>query len=324
MTREQLRKMPKVDLHCHLDGSLPVSMVSKLLNREVSSSELQVEKDCRNLAQYLEKFELPLTCLQTVQGLSIAAFEFMKSLVDEGIVYVEVRFAPLLSIQEGLSCREIIEAVLEGMEKGKQAFGISYGVIACAMRHHSEEDNLDMLTIAKEYLGNGICGVDLAGNEAAYPMHEFTSLFEKARQLGLPYTIHAGECGSVENVVDAVSCGAKRIGHGIALRGHKEAQELCKTKEIGIELCPTSNFQTKAVLCVEEYPIREFMDKGLLVTVNTDNRTVSNTTITQELEFIQTQFQVSDEEVIQLQKNAVKVSFATPQVKEELLKKYWR
>ena len=194
-------------------------------------------------------------------------------------------------------------------------------MITCAMRHHSEEENRRMIRTAREYLGYGVCAADLAGAEALYPMSEFMELFQETKKLGMPFTLHAGECGSVQNILDSVEAGAGRIGHGIAMRGHREVQKELQRKGIGIEMCPVSNLQTKAVESTKDYPMREFLDNGLKVTVNTDNRTVSNTTLTKELAFIQKTYGITDEEIRLMMKNAVDVAFADDAVKERILKR---
>lgn len=166
-----------------------------------------------------------------------------------------------------------------------------------------------MIRAAREYLGNGVCAADLAGAEAIYPMSEFMELFGQAKKLGMPFTIHAGECGSVQNILDSVEAGALRIGHGIAMRGNSEVQKMIRDKGIGIEMCPISNLQTKAVESESQYPLREFLDNGIKVTVNTDNRTVSNTTMTKELQFIQEHYRITDEEIRLMMRNAVDTAF---------------
>lgn len=322
MTQEQLRQLPKVELHCHLDGSLSLECVRELLNRDIRMEELQAADDCDSLKTYLEKFDLPVSALQTENGLKRAAYDVIRSVSGENVRYLEVRFAPLLSVNDHLDCERVIGAVLEGLRQGQREFPVKAQVIACAMRHHSKEENLSMFHAAGEFLGKGLCGLDLAGDEASFPMKGFMELFEKAADMGFPFTIHAGECHSVENVLDSVACGAKRIGHGIALSGHKAAMEMCRNRGIGLELCPISNLQTKAVAGEETYPLREFLDAGLLATINTDNRTVSNTTLTRELAWIQSRYGIMDKEILQLQKNAVEVSFASENLKDELRKEF--
>ena len=302
MTREKLIALPKIELHCHLDGSLSKEFIEKRLGREVSPKELSVSDDCTSLAEYLEKFTLPGLCIMDEEGLKEAGYDVLKSMSRENVCYAEIRFAPLLSETEEMSCAKVIESLLEGLEKGRADFGVEFGVITCAMRHHSEEDNSRMIKTAREYLGCGVCAADLAGAEASYPMSEFMNLFQNTHKIGMPFTIHAGECGNAQNIADAVRVGAGRIGHGI-------------------EMCPISNLQTKAVQSTAEYPIREFLDAGLKVTVNTDNRTVSNTTLTKELEFVQKTYGIRDEEVLLLMKNAVDAAFAGEAVKERLYRK---
>ncbi|WP_448862754.1 adenosine deaminase [Dorea sp.] len=321
MTRDKLTELPKVELHCHLDGSLSREFIERRLNRKVSQSELSVSDDCRSLNEYLEKFDLPGKCIMDEEGLSEAGYDVLKSMKQENVCYAEIRFAPLLSETEDMNCAKVIEALLAGLEKGKKDFGIEYGVITCAMRHHSEEENRRMIRTAREYLGYGVCAADLAGAEALYPMSEFMELFQETKKLGMPFTLHAGECGSVQNILDSVEAGAGRIGHGIAMRGHREVQKELQRKGIGIEMCPVSNLQTKAVESTKDYPMREFLDNGLKVTVNTDNRTVSNTTLTKELAFIQKTYGITDEEIRLMMKNAVDVAFADDAVKERILKR---
>ena len=166
-----------------------------------------------------------------------------------------------------------------------------------------------MIRTAREYLGNGVCAADLAGAEAIYPMSEFMKLFGQAKKLGMPFTIHAGECGNMQNILDSVEAGALRIGHGIAMRGNSEVQKMIREKGIGVEMCPISNLQTKAVESESQYPLREFLDNGIKVTVNTDNRTVSNTTMTKELQFIQEHYRITDEEIWLMMRNAVDTAF---------------
>lgn len=315
----RIKAMPKIDLHCHLDGSMTRISVERILGRKVEPEELEAGDRCQNLAEYLERFRLPLQCLQTEEGLRTAAEEFLLEAAKENTRYIEVRFAPLSSVHEHLSCRQVVEAVLEGLKAAQMQCGVRWNVIACAMRHQPQEDSLAMMKVCREYLGEGICAVDLAGDEAAYPMEGYRDLFLQAKKLGFPYTIHAGECGRVENVLEAVECGASRVGHGIALKGHPSAQKLCADKRIGIEMCPTSNLQTRAAR-KETYPIREFMEAGLLVTLNTDNRTVSRTSITGEMEMVSQEYGITEEEMERFYRNAVEVSFADDQVKDRLWK----
>jgi adenosine deaminase len=150
------------------------------------------------------------------------------------------------------------------------------------MRNLDAGTNLAMLKEAREFLGAGVVGCDLAGDEKAYPTADFADVFAMAKKYEMPFTIHAGECGSADSVRTAIELGARRIGHGIAMRGNVELMALCADKKIGVELCPTSNLQTKALTDFSEYPFAEFYEAGILLSINTDNRTVSDTTCTDE------------------------------------------
>lgn len=316
-----IKTIPKLELHCHLDGSLTKSMIQRHLGRSVTKEELTVAEDCPNLTEYLEKFDLPLECLQDEEGLEEGAYTFAEETAKERVEYIEVRFAPMLSVHADLSCAKVIEAVRGGMERAKEDFGLQYGIIVCAMRNHSLEQNLTMLRCAREYLGCGVCALDLAGDESAFPTAGFREVFREAKRLDMPFVIHSGETGNLENVREACELGAKRIGHGIALRKDPELMKVYAEKGIGVEMCPTSNFQTKAAAGWKDYPLLSFLDAGIKVSINTDNRTVSGTSMTKELTKVYEQYGRNDELIFTLLRNAAETAF-DPEVKDTLEKKW--
>ena len=281
---------------------------------------IKVSDDCTNLAEYLKKFSLPIECIQTEMGLKKSAKDFLLELQKDNVRYVEVRFAPTLSMERGLGYKQIMESVLAGLEEASKECGIMYQVIACCMRHHDEETNLKMLKECREYLGYGLCAVDLAGDEAGFPTKNFYNVFEYARKLEYPFTIHSGECGDVGNILLAAEWGAKRIGHGIAMMGKPEIMKVIADKRIGVEMCPISNYQTKSLKPGSIYPIREFSKVGVLATINTDNRLVSNTSIANEMEFLNKQFGIEEEELYKYQMNAIDVAFCDDAMKHEIWK----
>lgn len=320
--------MFRVELHCHLDGSLNLDFVQRHLasqgitiNRTELEERLEVKPDCTSLTEYLEKFDLPLLCLQTKEALEQAAYELVMDAAKDGVAYIEVRFAPMLSIEKGLTCAEVIDSVVCGLKKGERESGTYAFAIVCAMRHHSFEQNMEMLRATKQFVGRGVCALDLAGDESAYPTSLFRKLFIQAKEWEIPFTIHSGECGSVDNIREAIELGAERLGHGIALEKSPELRKLCKEKGIGIEMCPTSNLQTKAVESMEGYPLKQFLEEGLLVSVHTDNRTVSGTTMEQEETLVKERLQLSDEMWLQCTKNAIQTAFASDEIKEELMRR---
>lgn len=322
MLEKKFLNMPKIDLHCHLDGSMTQKSIIEILGRNVPLSEVQVSDECTSLAEYLSKFEVMMECIQTKEGLKKAAKEFLLGLQADNVKYVEARFAPVLSVNPNLNIKQSMEAVLDGLREAAAECGIMYRVIACCMRHHNEETNMAMLKECREFLGEGLCAVDLAGDEAAFPTKKFHNLFEYAKKAGYPFTIHSGECGDVNNILLAAEWGAKRIGHGIAMMRNKEAMKVIADKRIGVEMCPISNYQTRALAQDSRYPIREFTKAGILTTINTDNRLVSNTSITKEMEFLNEKFGITEEEILQYQKNAIEAAFCDELTKHELWKLY--
>ncbi|MDR1834707.1 MAG: adenosine deaminase [Fusobacteriaceae bacterium] len=316
-----------IDLHCHLDGSLSVAAIRQILppeelpaSDEALLTKLRAPDPCRDLTEYLTRFDLPLRGLQTREHLRTAAMDLIQNAAKDPVRYLEIRFAPLLSTA-ALSCPEVIEAVLAGAGEAGKKYGVSFNLILCAMRHHAFEQNLVLLRAARDFLGRGVCALDLAGDENKFPTKLHVPFFEKAKAMGFPFTIHSGEQGGVENVRLALQLGARRLGHGIALIKDPNLMDLAKARRVGIELCPTSNFQTGAVKDAACYPLREFLERGLLATVNTDNRTVSDTDCRKELALAESLAgSVFENLGERLWKNAVVTSFADDSLKNRLLK----
>jgi adenosine deaminase len=315
----------KIELHCHLDGSMSPELVQRLLKE--SGEEHSVEElnglltaptNCASLAEYLEKFDLPLKCLQTKEGLKCAAEELALSAAKENVKYIEVRFAPSFSMARGLSVREIIESVESGLKLAEEKADIDTGIIVCAMRNLDSETNIKMLKQAREFLGCGVVGCDIAGDEKAYPTEDFADIFEAAKKYGMPFTIHAGECKSAESVKTAIELGARRIGHGIAMSGHPDIIRLCAKNKIGVELCPTSNLQTKALNDFSDYPFTEFYEAGIPLSINTDNRTVSNTTCTDEYLRLAEAGMFKESMCEKIYKASLETSFASDDIKNKL------
>ena len=320
MNKEKILKLPKLDLHCHLDGSLSQSFLESTLGRKFSMDELSVSMECSSLVEYLEKFDIPLSAMNSRENIEQATIDVMRSAAEENVRYIEIRFAPLLSVTDSLSTEDVIESVISGLKEGYRLYDIYGNVICCAITHHDIEASKSMFKIAREYYKDGVVGLDLAGDEANHPIKEFSELFKYAKDLGMNFTIHAGEAGPKSNIEGAIEYGAKRIGHGIAMRYDEKLLKLAKDRHIGIEMCPISNYQTKAVGKKDIYPYSDYIKRGLLATVNTDNRLVSSTSITDEILFLQKKNMINDDEILQGIKNAIEVSFASDDIKDTLLK----
>jgi adenosine deaminase len=313
-------RLPKVDLHLHLDGCVKPETVLDWAKAEgvpLPSSDpegllryMKVDEGCNSLVEYLDKFGFVLPFLQTEASLERCAYETVERAAADNCIYIEVRFAPLLHVERGLSADRAIEAVLRGLRKGEEAFGVRARAIAICMRHHSVRTNLEVVEAAARHYGRGLVAVDLAGDEAGHPPAKFRDVFALAREYRLPRTIHAGEAGGPDNVAEAVEgLGAVRIGHGVRSRENPRVLELLKERRIPLELCPTSNVQTKAVSGWHDYPIRDYIERGIAVTINTDNPTVSGTSMTRECRSLAERLGFTVPEIARLMANAIDYSF---------------
>lgn len=302
----------KVELHLHFDGSLNVSYTNKLLGYD-ASSEL-IDTNSTSLSEYLEKFELPIKLLQDLDNIEMYAYLLAKELEKDEVIYAEVRFCPLLHIEKH-SIEEVVQAMKRGFSK---VSSVKINLIFCMMRNFSFEENYKIIELTKRFLGNGVVAIDLAGDEAKYKTKDFKELFDIINKENIPFTIHAGEADGYESVIEAILFGAKRIGHGIrSIESEAVMSKLCREK-ITLEICPTSNINTKSVLSMEIHPIKKLMDNGILVTINTDNRTVSNTTLTKEYEELAKAFKFTEEDFVRFNLNAIDCAFISEEEKAEL------
>ncbi|QHW32415.1 adenosine deaminase [Paenibacillus rhizovicinus] len=324
--------LPKVDLHVHLDGSLRPDTVMAIAEAEGiplpagNEAELipymQVDEDCRSLPEYLSKFEFTTRFLQSGAALERVAFETLEQAAAHQCRYIEVRFAPQLHRLGGLRAEEAVHYVIEGMKRAERQFDIQGRAIAICMRNHDRADNLEVIEAAAKYAGRGVGAVDLAGNEAAYPPELFRDVFALAHKRGLPVTIHAGEAAGAENIYEAVkNLGASRIGHGVRLRERPDILKMMLERHIPLEMCPVSNIQTKAVADWSVYPIREYFDVGLHVTLNTDNPSVSATDISREYRIAAEKFGFTDRELAAIVRNGARAAFLEETDKRALLKR---
>ena len=276
-----------IDLHLHLDGSLTPAEIIHLAH--LSGVTLPTEKkeklfrllsfDGRGtLDDYLTKFDLPLSVLQSGEALEYAAFSLCNRLSDGKYEYAEIRFAPMLHTQRGASAEDAVQGAVKGLKQSR----LEGGVILCCMRGATKRANLETVELAAKYRGKGVVGVDLAGAETLYPTEEYREVFALAARLGLNITIHAGEAAGEDSVRAALDFGAKRIGHGVAAAKSASLLRAIAENDVLIESCPTSNVQTGAVPSLAEHPIGYFLECGVPVALCSDNMTVSNTDIKRE------------------------------------------
>lgn len=315
-----LKKLPKVELHLHLDGSVRIDTAAEILEQDIDivKSNMIAPKKCTDLNEYLTKFDYPNIILQSRENLERVSYELALDLLDDGVIYAEVRFAPLKHIKEGLSIEEVINAVLLGFSK----VDIKINLILCMMRDMSNSDNLKVIDIAKRYLNRGVCAIDLAGAESLFKTSSFQELFNYVNSVEVPFTIHAGEADGISSIKSALDFGTLRIGHGIRLLEDTTLMNLVRDKKILLEICPTSNIQTNVVKSYENHPIKKYYDYGIRISINTDNRTVSNVTLTDEYKNLINNLGFTIQNIIDINKMAISTAFLSNDEKTQLLNEY--
>jgi adenosine deaminase len=311
--------MPKVELHCHLDGSLrPETMLELARDAGVTLPRTDADAlraymrvdDARHLDDYLTRFDVTVSVLQTVESLERAAYELVEDASRDGVRYIEVRNAPLLNTRGGLTLDDVMQATLRGLARGERDHGTMARFIVCSLRHWAPSISFDLARLAVRYMDRGVVAFDLAGGEAGHPAAEHAEAFLYARAHDLNVTCHAGEGSGAASIRDAlIVCGAYRIGHGT--RAGEDAalvRHLCD-RQVPLELCPTSNVQTRVVSSYAEHPLRAYFEQGLAVTINTDNRLMSGVTLTDEFFHAMTDMQFTVAELATCVRTACDAAF---------------
>ncbi len=331
VTEEMIKKIPKVELHDHLDGGLrPETIIDLAEKYDVSLPDdtpkgialwLQRGADRKNLALYLESFGVTLSVMQHTEALERIAYEHIIDLSHENTVYAEIRFAPILHQEDGLNLEAIVESVLTGLEKGKKETGVSFGVILCAMRHQDYNISLEIAELAVAFRDRGVVAFDIAGDENGHPPKKHLEAFQYIRNRNFNITIHAGEAFGIESIWQAVQiCGAHRIGHatrlieditssGTRIEKMGSLAHFIRDKRIPMEICLSSNIQTGASKDFDSHPFPLYYKNGFRVSLCTDNRLMSNTTLTKEISIAVKYYNLNLRDLEKLTLNAMKSAF---------------
>jgi adenosine deaminase len=325
---EWLRKMPKVELHVHLDGSLRLETVLELAETVPPEAGLPEASDLRravipegraSLEGYLEAFDHTIPLLQTAASLERAAFELCEDAAGENVVHIEIRFAPLLHTRLELKPRDVVAATLAGMHRAETEFGISTGLILTALKQNTTEESIETVQLAAQYRREGVVGVDLAGPEKLFSPRKHRKAIEFAHDAELHVTIHAGEGCCPEQIKEALDLGAHRIGHGVYLFQAPRTEKRVAEQQIPLELCPTSNLQVSGFMKnYADHPLKRYLDAGIPVTINTDNRLMSQTNLTREFRVMVDAFRFGKDAVHRIVSNSVQAAFVTPERRADL------
>ncbi len=327
---------PKVELHLHLDGSVLPETAWELAQAQgvtLPADSLEefrkfivVTADCRSVNEYLKRFEIPLQILQDTASLQRVTKELICLLESQGVAYAEIRFAPQLHTRKELSQEDAIRAVLAGREEAlRMCKEIKIGIILCTMcvgeETLNEKENLETVELAKKYLGQGVVAIDLAGAEGIVPLTHFSPVFQKAKELGVPFTCHAGDSQESDTVEDAMNFGSRRIGHGHHI--YEDESLCCRAiqDKVTLEICPTSNIQCQTRFDYDKHPAKMLFDMGLRVTINTDNMVLSNIDLDHEYDCCIEKMGFTEKDLIQMNLYAAEAAFLPEDEKKELIER---
>ena len=326
-----LKELPKVELHCHLDGSLRVGTILDLASKQnipLPSSNphnlkkmLSIGEKRVTLEEYISRFDITLSVMQTPDSLSRIAYELIEDVASENVRYIEVRYSPILHTTRGMTLEEAITSVKNGLKKGEKDFGVKSGIIVCGIRHISPEASLKLADLCVKFKNNGVVGFDLAGAEENFPAKDHREAFYMILNHNINATIHAGEAFGPSSIHQAVHyCGAHRIGHGTRLKEDQDLMNYINNHRITMEVCLTSNWHTYTVKSLKEHPLRYYYDRGIRVTLNTDNRLMSDTTLTKEFRIARDLFNFQLHDFREVTIIAMKAAFLPHLERKEMIK----
>ena len=328
--RATITQLPKAELHCHLDGSLRIATILELAKNQGVNLPVQNAKDLenlifvedkvQNLEEYLQRFDITLSVMQTAESLQRCTYELIEDAARENIRYIEIRYSPILHTKSSMSMEETVDAVNCGLERGKRDFGTDSGIIICGIRDISPKISLQLAEVAVAYKDKGVVGFDLAGAEENFPAKKHKDAFYLIQNNNINSTIHAGEAYGPESIHQAIHyCSANRIGHGTRLYEDTDLMNYVNDHRIVLEICLSSNIHIGSVKSLQEHPFKKYFDKNLRVTLNTDNRLMSNTTLTNEYLMAVDTFNLKFEDICTIIINGFKSTFLPHNQRREMV-----
>ncbi len=328
--RATLTQLPKAELHCHLDGSLRIATILELAenqgvhlpvkNAKDLENLLFVKDKVQNLEEYLQRFEITLSVMQTAESLQRCTYELIEDAARENIRYIEIRYSPILHTKSGMSMEETVDAVNCGLVRGKRDFGTDSGIIICGIRDISPKISLQLAEVTVAYKDKGVVGFDLAGAEENFPAKKHKDAFYLIQNNNINSTIHAGEAYGPESIHQAIHyCSANRIGHGTRLYEDTDLMNYVNDHRIALEICLSSNVHVGTVKSLQDHPFKKYLDQNLRVTLNTDNRLMSNTTLTDEYLLATNTFNLTFSDIRTLIINGFKSAFCSHNKRRDMI-----
>ena len=319
--RMVLKRLPKVELHLHLDCSLSYKAVARLapaVSREEYLRDYVAPARCTNLADFLARAPMGFRLMQTEDALRAVTEDLFEQLVDDGVVYAEIRFAPLLHLEQGLTAERVVAVVERAADELTRATGVETGLILCTLRHFTVQQSMETARLVERFRGSRVVAFDIAGDEAGFPLDAHLEAYRFARERGLWRTAHAGEaCGPASVWDTLLLLDPQRIGHGVRSIEDAKLVEHLKRENIHLEVCPSSNVQiVPEIARWEDHPIDALYRAGVPLNLNTDTRMLNPVTLTGEYEGMQRVFGWSDEDFLRTNLMGIDAAFASDAVKE--------
>lgn len=319
-SRKLIEQLPKTDLHCHFDGSIRVGTVIEIAQRkgiklpsfepEVLMEKMKYGRVRKSLEEYLMGFDPLIAVLQEPEDIERAFFEVCEDAHLENVWHLELRYCPMLSTKEGMTADEVVKACIKAATKAERQFGMSVRHIMCGLKNSSSDTTLEMAKLASKYYDQGVVGFDMAGPESGYPIKDHLKAIYWAKRNHLFITLHAGESAGPESILEALyEGGAHRVGHGTSLVKDPELLNFVIDHRIGVEACPLSNWHTGAVKSLDDHPIKYLLENNVRVSINTDNRLCSDTTVTEEIMAVIERLNMDMSQVKKLLTNGFKSAF---------------
>ena len=314
--------LPKVELHLHLDCSLSYEVVHELdpsVSREEFENEFKVPFDCRSLVEYIKRAQRPIQLMQTPEQLRLVTLDLFKQLKEDNVVYAEIRFAPLQHLQKGMTPEEVVKAVNDATTEAISTYGVEAGIILCTLRHYSEAESLQTVRLAHQFQNTHVVGFDIAADEAGFPVENHIKAFQLAHEHNIHCTAHAGEACGPESVWESLDVFMpSRIGHGVRSAEDDLLLQHLKKHNIHLEVCPTSNIKTGVFESIEKHSAPKIFASGVSMSINTDGRTISDATLTEEYELMNKVFQWNIQQLRHCNLEAIRHSFANDNIKQKI------
>ena len=325
MNINKYKNIPKVELHVHLDCSLSFSVVNRIdpkIDIEEYKSSFQAGSTCSSLNHYISCADRAIELMQSKENLELVVEDLFQQLKKDNVIYVEIRFAPLLHCSKGLNERDVVEIICKSAYSESKKNDIECGLILCTLRHYSKEQSLKTVTLVKEFYKKGVVGFDIAADEAGYPIDNHIEAFNYAKSNNLNITAHAGEAKGPESIWESIDkLHAKRIGHGVRCIEDPKLMNYLSENDYHLEICLSSNIKTKTFDSFDDHPVNKIYNSSISMSLNTDGRAISVTELAKEYSIADKKFNWDFEKIKNCNLQAIKHAFTSNTIKKKIIER---